>query len=444
MPNYKYRTIFEDGTIGRGKIIAVNKANAIEKLKLDKSQPIMIKRINDTRSKFNKKADYSKLKKLPTKKKRKNRQKIDITKMTLKDLKEMDLHPFTRITSKDIITFVNNLYILKKAKFNNVQALQSVLDSTENPVFKDVVEDILIGVEAGERLYTIMEAYPNVFPAMFVNFVKVGEESGNLDTALLYARDYIEEFEGIRKKVKAAIIPRVLQFFAIIAAMFAALIIGVPIIQDVYTSFGSDEEIPRATMMGLHAAEWFVSNWYIVIGFILIIFGAFYFYVHTSKGKYKWDKFLLTCPVLGTLITNITLNKFFQAMLLNLKNGMRIQESLEVSKNVTSNYYFLSAVEAGKVNILSGESWIEPFNEKKLFRPMVSEMLNIGMKTELSEMMEKLNEYIRMEIDEALNKFVKVLPEITYLFVGIALIIFTITVMVPLTNVYMGGFITMD
>lgn len=146
-------------------------------------------------------------------------------------------------------------------------------------------------------------------------------------------------------------------------------------------------------------------------------------------------------PVVGRLVNNVTINKFFQAMLLNIRNGMRIQESLEVSKNVTNNYYFLSAIEAGKVNALAGNSWIEPFNEKELFNPMVSEMVQIGMKTELSEMMEKLNEYVQMEIDESLTAFVKWLPEVTYVFVGIALIALVITVVVPLTQVYMGSFI---
>ena len=49
-----------------------------------------------------------------------------------------------------------------------------------------------------------------------------------------------------------------------------------------------------------------------------------------------------------------------------------------------------------------------------------------------------------MEIDESLERFVKVLPEVTYIFVGLAIIALVITVMVPLTNVYMGGFINIE
>lgn len=359
--------------------------------------------------------------------------------MTLNDLKVM----LTRIKSKDILIFVNNLYILKKAKFNNVQALQAVFEGTENPAFKDVVEDLLIGVESGERLYIVMEAYPKVFPPMFINFIRVGEESGTLDTALLHARDYIEETNVLKKKVRASVIPRVLQFVGIMVAMIAALLIGVPLLEEVYGMFGSSQEIPAATLFGLKIAKWIVRYWYIIVLAIGGLLAGFFLYINTSMGRYRWDKFLLTAPILGPLMTNITVSKFFQAMLLNLKNGMRIQESLEVSKNVTSNYYFLSAVEAGKANSLSGESWLRPFEEKNLFKPMVSQMVEIGMKTDLAEMMEKVNEYIKMEIDESIARFVKALPDITYLFVGIAIIAFMITVMVPLVNVYMGGFIDM-
>ena len=355
----------------------------------------------------------------------------------------MKLHPFTRITSKDIIVLVNNLYILKKAKFNNIQALRIIYEQMENPKLKDIVEDIIIGVESGEKMNVVMQNYPNVFPAMFVNFIKVGEDSGNLDTALLYARDYMESSNNLKKQVRSTVIPKVLQFFTIIILMFGLVIVGVPIIQDVYDMFDSTSKIPKATMVTLDIANWFMKYWYIPTSIVAILVGIFFFVINTPKGRYNWDKFKLTCPVVGTLINNITVHKFFQAMLLNLKNGMRIQESLEVSRNVTSNYYFLSAIELAKVNVIAGTSWITPFEEKKLFKPMVSQMVGVGMQTELATMMEKVNEYIQSEVDESLERFKKVLPEVTYSFVGIALIAFTIVILVPLVIVYMGGFIDM-
>ena len=128
-----------------------------------------------------------------------------------------------------------------------------------------------------------------------------------------------------------------------------------------------------------------------------------------------------------------------KAMLLNLNNGMRIQDAIDVSKNVVQNYVMLSIVETSLNNIIIGESWIEPFEKSGLPKSMVTEMLKIGMQTDLPEMMDKLVEYMEIDIDNIIQKIVKVLPEVTYLFVGIVLIFFVLVVLAPCIEVYMGG-----
>ena len=50
-------------------------------------------------------------------------------------------------------------------------------------------------------------------------------------------------------------------------------------------------------------------------------------------------------------------------------------------------------------------------------------------------------EYVEEEINEAIAATVKALPDIMYVFIGIVLIFFVITVMMPLIDVYMGGFL---
>ena len=72
---------------------------------------------------------------------------------------------------------------------------------------------------------------------------------------------------------------------------------------------------------------------------------------------------------------------------------------------------------------------------------MVIEMLKIGMQTNLSEMMEKLVEYMEIEIYNAIRKIMIVLPEVVYSFVGIVLIFFVLVVLVPCIQVYMGAFL---
>ena len=118
---------------------------------------------------------------------------------------------------------------------------------------------------------------------------------------------------------------------------------------------------------------------------------------------------------------------------------MRIQEALEVGKNVSKNLVMLSIMEASINNILIGQSWIEPFERSKLATPMMTEMLKIGMNTDLAQMMEKLVEYMDIDINNLLDKTIKVLPQLVYAIVGVLLIFFVLVVLVPCINVYMGG-----
>ena len=199
--------------------------------------------------------------------------------------------------------------------------------------------------------------------------------------------------------------------------------------------------MPAATIWALNFSKELIKYWYIVVLFIAAIYAVFKLYTSTSIGRYEWDKFKIKIPVIGTLNLNIITSKFFKAMLLNLRNGQRIQESLESAKSVTSNYYFLSLVETGKNQLQAGGSWIDPFEADKAFPIMAVEMLKIGMQSDLVEMMDKVEEYISQEINESIQKTIKVLPDVTYVFVGIVLIFFVIVVMVPLMDVYMGGFL---
>ena len=71
---------------------------------------------------------------------------------------------------------------------------------------------------------------------------------------------------------------------------------------------------------------------------------------------------------------------------------------------------------------------------------MTTEMIKIGMQTNLPEMMRKLLNLMELDINEQLEKLMKVLPELTYLIVGAVLIFFVLVVLVPVMQVYMGTF----
>ncbi len=443
MPEYIYRAITKEGIIVKNKVESTSKQNLIKKLKEGDLVPIDVSQIGYTRKgqKIRKKnisdidelmnaSNSSTIVQLMNKKKKSTYEKIN-----------MALSTQEKITTRDIMVFTQNFYLLKKADFNNIYALSTIIQSTENFTLRGILEDILAGIESGDYMYTTMEYYSNVFPYIYTNMIKVGELSGSLTQSLQQAVKYLDSSDDTARKLKGIIIPNVIQLVALIALLFVGSLYTIPTIQSVYEEVGSQDTLPGFTLAFANVMQWIAKYWYLPTGIIAAIVGVIILYINTPKGRYNFDYFKYTMPIFGSLFYSIDFSRLMRAMLLNLQNGMRIQDALDVSKNVVDNYVMRAIVETSINNILVGASWIEPFEKSGLASSMITEMLKVGMQTELSEMMEKLLEYMNLDIKNKMNKIMAILPQLVYSIVGILLIFVVILVVVPCIKVYMGTFL---
>ena len=446
MPIFMCKTLTPQGQIVRSRVEDSSRLACIRRLRRNGLTPISVtqtvslnsksKTRKTTRRNIKPEANFTK-----TNRKKKTKSKKAQGGIWEKLNSDISLGGGPKITDKDIRIFTQNFYLLKKANFNNIHALNTVIGTTENPRLVTILEDVLAGVESGEYMYATLEYYSNVFPYIYVNMIKVGELSGSLELSLEQAVKYLEDSEALRKKVRRILIPNILMFVALTLGTFIGVFVGVPLLKGVFDSVGSTDSLPAITLAVYNFTVWLQSIWYVPVGIIIIAAVLFYSWLQTPKGRYNFDYFKYTMPIFGKLIYLLDFSRLMQGVLLNLQNGMRIQDALEVSKNVCKNTVMLSMVETAINNIFVGQSWITPFEEAKLGDTMCIEMLKIGMQTDLAEMLEKMLQYVAIDIDNTLQKIVKVLPEVSYTFVGIVLIFFVCAVLVPCIQVYMGGWL---
>lgn len=444
MAVYRYRALTPNGVVVSNRIEENNRSAVIKKLKRNNLTPINI-------------TEQIAISKKPVKTKKRNIKDVeDIIKnantTNLMANREKNRQSYIqkinqalskteKITTRDVVIFTQNFYLLKKANFNNIHALRTIIESTENYLLKGIIEDILAGVEAGENMYTTMEYYSNVFPYIYINMIKVGELSGSLTNSLEQAIKYLDDSASLNKKIRSILIPNIAQFALLLIMLVVGTLFAIPAIENVFEAVGSTDKLPAVTIWFKNFLNLVIAHWYLpTTVFVGIVIGIIA-YIRTPKGKYNFDYFKYTMPIFGKLIFSLDFSRLMRAMLLNLNNGMRIQEALEVSKNVSKNYVMLSLIETSINNILIGQSWIEPFEKSGLPSSMITEMLKIGMQTDLAEMMDKLLEYIDIDIDNTIQKIMMVLPQVVYSIVGVVLIFFVLVVLVPCLQLYMGNFL---
>lgn len=183
MPLYNYKAANSKGEIVHNrKVEAISKYVLIKKLKENGLLPISVTQIRVSnkankimkKQKRNVESNDSVLKTVREQEIARNMNSKDNTFM---GRAKKALFSNVNIVNRDIIIFTQNFYLLKKANFNNIHALSTIIETTENESFKAIIEDILLGVEAGENMYTTMEYYTGVFPPIYINMIKVGELS---------------------------------------------------------------------------------------------------------------------------------------------------------------------------------------------------------------------------------------------------------------------------
>ena len=442
MPEYVYRAITREGVIVKNRVESGNKQSLVKRLKEGNLTPIDVVQVGYGRKKVNTKkkivTDIDEIMKTANSSSviqgRGRKKQSFVEKVNLAISKQ------EKVTTRDIMVFTQNFYLLKKADFNNIHALSTIIESTENLTFRGVLEDILAGLEAGEYMYTTMEYYENIFPYIYINMIKVGELSGSLTQSLQQAVKYLDTSTDTSKKLKKIIIPNVIQLVALIALLFVGSLYTIPTIQNVYDEVGTKDTLPAITIAFSNVIEWIAVHWYVPVGIIGAIAAVIIAYINTPKGRYNFDYFKYTMPIFGKLNYTMDYSRLMRAMLLNLENGMRIQDALDVSKNVVNNFVMRAMVETSINNILVGTSWIEPFEKAGLGSTMITEMLKVGMQTDLSAMMEKLLEYMDVDIKNTMDKIMAVLPQLVYSIVGVLIIFVVIVVLVPCIKVYMGTF----
>ena len=91
----------------------------------------------------------------------------------------------------DLILFARQMHTLVKAGVPLVRGLTTLEQSSHNEMLKVALREVVDSLESGRELSAAMGRHPQVFSSLFVNVVRVGENSGNLEEAFIRMYNYL-------------------------------------------------------------------------------------------------------------------------------------------------------------------------------------------------------------------------------------------------------------
>jgi general secretion pathway protein F len=342
---------------------------------------------------------------------------------------------------QNLTLMTRQLATMVKARIPLDEALEAVVEQTDDPKLKSVMSQVKESVNEGKSLADSCRSFPKVFSPIFVSMIQVGEASGTLDKVLLRLAGFAEAQMEMRGKVAAAMAyPMIVMVVGtgIVIFLFAY---AVPKITEVFE--GSKMTLPALTVFMLAISDFISKQWLLCL---VTFSGGFFFfkwYTSTQKGREWWDAISLKTPVFGKIKRLVAVSRFARTLSTMIASGVQLLEAIDIVKEVVDNQVIRKALIQSRESISEGHSIAGPLKASGQFPPMLTHMIAVGEKTgELEEMLTIVADSYDNQVDAAIKGMTSLLGPlmIAVMAVIIGLIAFAIFMpLLELNNVAAAG-----
>lgn len=336
------------------------------------------------------------------------------------------------VPTKDIVVFSRQFSTMINAGMPILQGLTIVAEQAENKAFRATISKIRDDISNGITLSEAMGKHPKVFNQLYVSMIHAGEQGGILDAILERLSEYLEKAEGIKGKVKSAMMyPMVVMSVAVIIVIFLMVKV-VPTFKDVFESFGA--KLPAPTQIVIDVSNFLSSAKALILVAVLaaiaVVVGL---YKRTKAGALQWDAMMLKLPVFGPLVRKSSVARFARTLGTLIKSGVPILEALETVAKTSGNRVVENAVMASREAIREGKTLTEPLKKSGVFPPMVTQMINVGEETgALDGMLSKIADFYEEEVDQAVEGLTSIIEPILIVFLGGTLGFIVVAMFMPM------------
>ena len=327
-----------------------------------------------------------------------------------------------KISDKELLLFTKKLATMMKAGLAIVPALEMLKVQNENPSFAPIIDELLLQINAGVPLSQCLQKHPNLFDNVYVNLIKAGEASGNLDTFLDRITYALEKSIKIKKAIKSAMMYPIILLVVAFTVVGVMMVFVVPVFVEIFADAGI--ELPPATKIVMAASD-FLRSWAAPIFFVSVYLGSKFLKKVLQSNEalmMKFDKYLMKAPVLGKLVSDSIMARMAMVLANLIAGGVNLVEALEIVKNSISNSKIQFSLEKVKREIFSGRPFSKSLRETSDFPETMCGFIEVGEETgKLNEMLGTVAVYYEEEFDDSVDAFSQLLEPIMIVFLGVVI-----------------------
>jgi type IV pilus assembly protein PilC len=308
-----------------------------------------------------------------------------------------------KVPRQDVMNFTRQLAVFMKAGVPIMEALEVIVEETQDKILRLVLEDMVNSLRSGDTFAAAAAAHPEAFPNFYVGILESAELTGNLDLVLNQLADYIDRDVKARGKVTAALI-----YPAVVAAMsvVTVVVLSVFVLPRFVVFFKSlNAKLPLVTRMLLSASSFVSKWWYAELALILLIAGGVIAMRRSEGGRARMDQWQLKLPVIGDLTETAIIERVCRVLASMLRAGVDLPRSMAVTAESANNAVYRTALEKVREVMMQGQGLAEPIAMTGLFPAAARQMFRVGEETgTLDQQLEVAAAYYNRELETKLER----------------------------------------
>lgn len=317
------------------------------------------------------------------------------------------------------------------------EALATVAGQQEQGELGTVLTQVRNDVLQGAALHSSLQAHSGIFPELFTNMVKVGEESGTLDRVLLQLADYMDEQARFSARMKAALTYPLLMLIVGCAVMFFLMTFVVPKVTRMLDDLEQSLPLPTEILMAI--SGFLSSYWWLLLALIFVLMLGFRRVLATRGGRYWFDEKKYRLPLFGVLGLNSATARFAGTTATLLRSGVPLLTTLEIVEGLLGNTYLQQALSTVREKVTEGAGLAEPLAEAGVFPSMLAQMAAVGERSgELEGMLSKVAEIYEHQVQSRLNGLMSLLEPVMILVMGASVGFIVLAVLLPIFQASQG------
>jgi type II secretory pathway component PulF len=338
-----------------------------------------------------------------------------------------------RVSLAELEFFTSELSLLLANGVRIDRALEIVRRGAQRPAGRRVLDSLAQELKQGRQLSVAAARWPEVFDALYVNLLALGEASGRLPEVFRSLAEDLSYRRELRQKIISAVTyPAVILSVCVVALLF----IFNYVVPNLSTLFADFPELPWYTQALMNVSDFMQSYQWLLLGALGVGAVLAWNIRRWPPVQRGWQEFAAGAPGLGAAVTMVERIRFAGGMSMMLEAGIPVDQGLQLASGSVESAPVRRELAIALEKLRRGESLSGVLRETRLFPDFYASLLEVGEESgALAAVFGEVARRSRMGFSAWTQRLTSLLEPLLILFMGALVGAVVVVIMLSITSI---------